>query len=236
EPVRDHLLPALAASLEDSKWGDRERREIVQFYRNFAGDSPDALTPLQSRLAQDRPGQTTPEQAKRKAAIAAALVALGRGEEVWPLLVHTPEPTLRSYLIERLGTSDVDPKVLKTRLDVEKDISARRALILALGGFPPDRLPELGPYLLGLYKNDPDAGIHGAAGWALRQWWEEGDHDELRRIDERLATAGIKEGRRWLVNKQLQTLAIIQRPAQEALGKDKSSGGVSHRFAIGFTE
>ena len=94
--------------------------------------------------------------------LAAALAALGKSDQTWPLLVHTPTPTVRSFLIERLGTSGIDPRVLKNRLDVETDTSARRALILTLGSFPPDRLPELGPFLLGLYETDPDPGIHAA--------------------------------------------------------------------------
>ena len=53
------------------------------------------------------------------------------------------------------------------------ETSIRRALILALGTYgterlsPGEREPLIGK-LLGLYRNDPDAGIHGAAEWTLR--------------------------------------------------------------------
>ena len=49
---------------------------------------------------------------------------------------------------------------------------------------PGDREP-LGGKLLDLYRNDPDAGVHGAAEWTLRQWKQQ---DKLkvrrRRVDE----------------------------------------------------
>src|SRR5207249_696859 len=80
--------------------------------------------------------------------------------------------------------------------------------------------------------NDPDAGIHAAARWALNMLMDE----EISRIDERLATGALKDGRGWYVNKQRQTFAIIHGPAPELLGADKASGASTHRFAIGFTE
>ena len=256
EPVGRYLLPALADSLENNKWGPAERRAIVELYGDFArGERTDlkfhpfggtrvnftadsaggeqiGLKLLQQRLDRVELGMSGPERARRKATIAAALAALGRGGEIWPFLVHTPDPTLRSYLIERLGTSGLDPAVLKSRLDVEQDTSARRALILALGGFPPDRLPELRSFLLGLYKNDPDHGIHGAAGWVLRTW---GQGEQLSKIDEKLATGEIEEGRRWYVNTESQTLSIIE---PRRLVPDAQAGLPipKHRFAIGATE
>jgi hypothetical protein len=55
------------------------------------------------------------------------------------------------------------------------EISTRRAVILALGTYraedlPPDERERLTNTLLDLYRNDPDAGVHGAAEWTLRQW------------------------------------------------------------------
>ena len=55
------------------------------------------------------------------------------------------------------------------------ETSMRRALILALGtygteGLSPAERESLSVKLLDLYRNDPDAGIHGASEWTLRQW------------------------------------------------------------------
>jgi hypothetical protein len=231
QPVRDRLLPALAASLEESKLADRDRRAIIQFYRDFVGEAPDAWKPLVDQLNQPTPGLSGPERARRKSAVAATLAALGRPEEVWPLLAHTPDPTLRSYLIERLANSDVDPKKLKQQLDVEKDCSARRALILVLGGFPRERMPDLVPYFLAVYETDPDAGIHAAAAWVLHAW---GKQEQTSAIDKKLASTDIPKSRRWFVNTQLQTFAIIPRPQPEISGKDMT-GNMQH-LAIGATE
>src|SRR5262249_56682304 len=42
-------------------------------------------------------------QAKRQAHAAAALLKLGEAEAAWPLLRHTPDPSVRSYLVWRLA-------------------------------------------------------------------------------------------------------------------------------------
>jgi formylglycine-generating enzyme required for sulfatase activity len=56
---------------------------------------------------------------------------------------------------------------------VEKDVSARRALILSLGEYDGKRLPQkdrkpLVETLLRWYGEDPDPGVHSAIGWLLR--------------------------------------------------------------------
>jgi hypothetical protein len=175
------------------------------------------------------------DRAKRRANVAASLVALGRPEKVWPLLIHSSDPTVRSYLIERLGTSGVSVNTLKQRLDQEKDTSARRALVLVLGGLEPQAnvLPELERDLLALYENHPDAGIHAAAGWVLRKW-KKGQH--LRPIDEKLATARVEKNRLWYVNKQCQTFSIIDGPRGLLQRAGKLPQAPGHRFAIASTE
>jgi hypothetical protein len=223
QPVRLQLLPALALSLESRPVA--EQRALIDFYRYFAGDNPDAYQPLYERLNAERPEVIDVEKAKRKATIAAALVALGKGEDVWPLLIHTTAPTVRSFLIERLGTAGVEPKQLKERLDREKDVTARRALILALGNFPPERAPELVPVLAALYEQDPDSGIHSAAGWVLGKW---GRQEIVAGMNRKLA--GKPWGQRnWYVSVSGQTFAILD-------VTPPSRGQASTRLAIATTE
>src|SRR5262249_29392440 len=83
--------------------------------------------------------------------------------------------------IDRLGPGGVEARAVIDRLspEWEPDVSARRALLLALAEFDQDRLPPheraaLVPRLLELYRDDPDPGIHGATGWLLRQWQQRG--------------------------------------------------------------
>src|SRR5262249_53126167 len=64
------------------------------------------------------------------------------------------------------------------------ETSTRRALILALGtdgsdGLSPGEQATLISRLLDLYEHDVDAGIHGAAEWALRQWQQSAKVDEI---------------------------------------------------------
>ena len=102
------------------------------------------------------------------------------------------------------------------------ETSMRRALILALGTYgtdglsPGEREPLIGK-LLDLYRNDPDAGIHGAAEWTLRQWEQQ---DKLKEVDaELIKTQGL--GRPPLVCEQPGT----------DVRRDRGTGRVPHGLA-----
>jgi formylglycine-generating enzyme required for sulfatase activity len=101
--------------------------------------------------------------------------------------------------------------------------STRRALILALGTYgpaapsPAERQPLVAK-LLDLYKNDPDAGIHGAAEWTLRQWQQSANVDE---IDAKL-TGKARAGGRWYVNGHGQTFALIEGPVEFRMGSPQA--------------
>jgi hypothetical protein len=110
------------------------------------------------------------------------------------------------------------------------DTSQRRALILALGSYGTEGLSggerePLTAKLLDLYRDDPDAGIHGAAEWTLRKW---GQREKLRAIDLELAKLKNMEGRRWYVNGQGQTFAVIDGPVEFRMGSPASE---TERFA-----
>jgi hypothetical protein len=82
----------------------------------------------------DRPLPAGAEQAKaalaqRQAQAAVTLLRLGQPERVWPLLRHSPDPSLRSWLIHRLAPLGADPEVLVRRLGEETDLSVQRALL-----------------------------------------------------------------------------------------------------------
>ena len=179
--------------------------------------------------------------AKRQARAAVALVRLGQPEAVWPLLRHNADPRLRSFLVNWLSPLGADPKALSAalvRIDpgvrptpapgqskmdailLHPETSMRRALILALGQYdtewlsPGDREPLM-KKLLDLYETDPDAGIHGAAHWTLRQW---GQQEPLKERDAKLMKVKDWGDRRWYVNSQGQTFAVIEGPVEFAMG------------------
>jgi formylglycine-generating enzyme required for sulfatase activity len=157
--------------------------------------------------------------AKRQANAAVALLRLGQDARVWPQLRHQPDPQGRSYLMERLSPLQADPRRLIERLDLEPDVSVRRALLLVLGDFTEAQLPSaerqaLVPRLLTLYRDDPDRGIHGAAEWLLRQWRQAG---KLQDIDFTLKTGKVEGGRQWYLNKEGQTFVVIPESAEPFL-------------------
>jgi formylglycine-generating enzyme required for sulfatase activity len=229
------LLPHLADFLADERRSISERSLIVTIYGTYAADLPDAYSRLEEQLDEKSdthaPLEAKIAQAKRRASVGVALVVMGRPEKVWPMLRHQPDPTVRSYLIDWLCAGGVEAKVLTSRLEEEKEVSARRAVLLSLGEFGLDSLSQdqrlkLLPRLLALYRDDGDPGIHGAAAWLLRQWRVA---DRLKEIDRELATGKFEGDRRWFVNRQNLTMMVVASAGEFWMGE----GGRRHRRRIG---
>jgi formylglycine-generating enzyme required for sulfatase activity len=128
----------------------------------------------------------------------------------------------------------------------QPETSMRRALILALGAYGTESLSagEREPLvrkLLNLYRNDPDAGIHGAAEWTLWQWKQQ---EKLNELDSELIKVKDWGERRWFVNGRGQTFAVIEGPVEFRMGSPPTEQDslamtetlrwvmVSRRFAI----
>jgi serine/threonine protein kinase/formylglycine-generating enzyme required for sulfatase activity len=228
------------------------------------------------------PSEVKDRLAERQARAAVALVRLGKPESVWPLLRHSADPRLRSFIVNWLNPLGADPHPIAAQLDrldsrpprdrdanvgrignpsyalnmdailFHPETSQRRALILALGtygteGLSPGERDPLAARLLAVYRDDPDAGVHGAAAWTIRQW---GLKEKLAPIDAELARIKDPAGRRWYVNSQGQTFALIAGPVEFRMGaqadEPERSGGendqsprqmvIRRRFAIATTE
>jgi formylglycine-generating enzyme required for sulfatase activity len=229
------LIPPLGEFLVDEKRSVAERGLIATVYGSYAAEFPDAYARLEQVLAeQSGPGASEEAKvklARRQASIGTALQVMGRTEQVWPLLKHKADPTLRSYLIDRAGPGGVDARVLIARLDQEKEVSVRRAILLSLGEYGLDRLSQaqrenILPRLWQLYREDVDPGIHGAAEWLLRQW---GMEAELKKIDEELATDKVEGKRQWYLNVQGQTMVVLVNADEFWMGE----GVNRHRQKIG---
>jgi tetratricopeptide (TPR) repeat protein len=218
---------------------------------------PGEREPPETASAWNRP--VVPEavreaRARRQAQVAVTLLQLGQPERVWPLLVHRPDPRVRSYLVHDFGPLKTDPGVLAKRLDQEPDLSARRALILALGQFPGDALSAavrdpLADRLLVSYRDDPDPGLHAATGRLPRsRAW--GQAEKVKELNNSLkgATPAGKAGEpRWVVNTKVQTLVVLPGPVEFWMGSpagetDREDNERLHReriprsFAIGERE
>jgi formylglycine-generating enzyme required for sulfatase activity len=219
--------------------------------------------------------------AERQARAAATLVRLGQPESVWPLLEHSPDPRLRSFIVNWLGPLGAEPEVIAAEFDrrntpaavhpppatrnldspaprssptasqkmdailFHPETSIRRALILTLGNYgveklSPDQRVRLIANLFDRYENDPDAGIHGAAEWTLRQWKQE---ERLATVQAKLSKLEDKGARLWFVNSEGQTFTVIDGPVEFFMGSppnepDRAADeaphlrGTSGRFAI----
>jgi formylglycine-generating enzyme required for sulfatase activity len=179
--------------------------------------------------------------AERQARAAIALSRMGRFQDVMPLLRHSANPRLRSFIINWLNPLGVDPKLIAAELDridpnatpmpapgqhkmdailFHPETSQRRALILAMGTYgleglsPGEREPLVGK-LLDLYRNDPDSGLHGACAWTLRQWEQQ---QKLQAADADLIKLRDRGNRRWFVNTQGQTFTVIDAPLEFRAG------------------
>jgi formylglycine-generating enzyme required for sulfatase activity len=199
------------------------------------------------------PAASREELARRQANAAAGLLRLGQPEAVWPLFRHSADPTRRSELLARLATRGVEVRPIVDRLLAggEKDVTARRALILALGDYTAEQLPPevRGPLtrkLLAWYRDDPDPGVHGAIDWLLRHGkdgpvprpldW--GQAAKLRQIDDELKRRDPEAARRWYVNRQGQTMVVVQGPVEFHMGSpmpeaDRRADETSHLRRIG---
>ncbi len=219
---------------------------IAQGYRpvSWSVSQPTGERPLVTTSVWHRP--TVQEDVKdrlaeRQARAATALVRMGKAEEVFPLLRHGADPRLRSFIVNWLSPLGADPKLIVAELDridpnakptpaqgqqfmdailFYTETSLRRALILSLGTYPmeglsPGEREPLITKLLDLYRNDPDAGIHGAAEWTLRQW---GQQEKIREMDAQLMKVKDRGERRWYVNGQGQTFAVIDGPVEFGMG------------------
>lgn len=234
-PIRKDLLPQLAIRLQDNKGGDSERKALIELYRSFTVDQPEAITALEVKLTQSNPSLSVADQARGKANIAAALAALGKPDHVWPLLVHTPDPTVRSFLIEVLGTSNVDLNGVLDRLLIETDVTIRRALLLSIRQFPSATYENVSARipLLELFEHDSDPGIHGAVRWLLKQWNRQ---TEILLVEQKMATGKPEGNRKWFISKSGQTFSIIDAPATWNQGKDKKHPAFNYSYAIAATE
>jgi serine/threonine protein kinase/formylglycine-generating enzyme required for sulfatase activity len=231
-PAGAALLPALATALEQELWTAVQRRALVEIYNEFSRGKSDAFAQLEQRLADlDRIKPMPPAMAKAKANVAAALAALGRWQEAQAFLAPQADRTLRSYVVERLGSSAISLSALQQQLDEANHACQRRSLLLAMGEREPGSL-DLQNELLSLYSSDPDPGIHSAAGWILRRW---GRAEQLPQFDLPLATGRAEGGRRWYIGKLGQTYVIIDK--SDSFGKGgPPTKEPAHRFAIATTE
>lgn len=228
--------PVLAELLMDA-----DRQQFAVIYPKFQEVASQSLPLLAQEIGKAITAEfpfsdeTRETLAKRQANAAAALLRMNQSEKVWPLLKHSPDPRMRSYLIHCLSPLGADPATLWRRLDEEPDITVRRALILSLGEYSgkqlsPDVRKVFLPKLQAIYRTASDSGLHSAVEWLLRQWQQEtwlrqvneewAKEQRANRLDEikQKLVEGKDKTAHWYVNSEGQTLVVVPGPVEFQMG------------------
>jgi formylglycine-generating enzyme required for sulfatase activity len=230
---------------------DADAKQFAVLYPKLKRQAERGLPVLTDEIDKRLPAalpssaQKRDKLAKRQANAAVALLRMNRPKKLWRLLKHRPDPRVRSYLIHRLGPLGADSRAIVKRLDEEPDVTIRRALLLSLGEFTEQALPQdarqaLLPRLRGIYRTASDPGLHAAAEWLLRKWRQEGwlkrvnrkwawDRKRRRKrldaIQRLLAKSKEKTPPQWYVNRQGQTMVVIPGPVEFAMGSPSAEEG-----------
>jgi eukaryotic-like serine/threonine-protein kinase len=247
---------------------DADEQQFAVIYPKFKDRGEQGLPILtgeiDKKLSSDLPSSNEKREklAKRQANAAAALLKMNQPEKVWPLLKHSPDPRVRSYLIHRLSPLGADARAILKRLDEEPNVTIRRALLLSLGeydekGLAPEARQAVLPKLQDIYRNNADPGLHAACEWLLRQWkqeaWLKQANDEWAKDQERREKRfdGIRQlvtkdkektPPQWYVNGQGQTMVVIPGPLEFLMGsptteatRDDDDDETQHKERIGRT-
>jgi serine/threonine protein kinase/formylglycine-generating enzyme required for sulfatase activity len=245
---------------------DADEKQFAVIYPNLKEQGEQGLPVLMDEIDKKLPAKLASSDekretlAKRQANAAVALLRMNRPEKVWPLLKHSPDPRVRSYLIHRLSPLGAEPGAVIKRFDEEPDITIRRALLLSLGEYSekdlsPDSRKALLPKLQDIYRTASDPGLHASAEWLLRQWkqeawlkqvndeWAKDKQQREKRLEGiKLALAKEKETPppQWYVNGQGQTMVVIPGPVTFLMGSPPTEAGredgeIQHERRIGRT-
>ncbi len=233
-PVSGFLAAPLADMIQAEGISESRKIAACEAVAGFAAYDPTQFQKLEKRLAM--PAATSDDQkislAKQQANMAAALLRMNQYGRMRELLKHSPDPTVRSYLIHRFSPLAIDPKIIWRPLESEKEVSVRRALLLGLGECDPGQLvpaerEAVISQLVQWYRDDPDPGVHGATEWLLRHWkqdqrlkqieqeWTKDKkqrEQRLQHIGQELTTGKAKP--QWYVTSQGQTMVVIPGPLE----------------------
>jgi formylglycine-generating enzyme required for sulfatase activity len=215
-PDDSRLLAALATKAEPDQYAILQPRLMAQ--------PAEVADEMKKTLELQYPRRELMSQmdliARRRAQAAITLLHLGREDSVWPLLQLRSDPSTRSFIIHLLSPLKISPVQLIRRFDDEADLSAKRALLLALGEFEPASVDaelrtSFQSSLLELYRSHPDPGLHSAIEWLLGERWN--DRNELHEIEQGVVGKHDAE-RDWFLNRNGDTFAVIRGPVTFEMG------------------
>ncbi len=143
------------------------------------------------------------EVGRRRAGAAITLLRLGEPGPACAVFGFQDDPEALTQFVHRLKDRRVTPEAVLDCLGRVNEVPARYALLLALGEFRPEDLPEarrapLHDALVRWYRGDPSSAIHGASGWLLRTW---GFTDDVAQVDRTPLPPDPAGRREWFVEK-----------------------------------
>jgi hypothetical protein len=169
---------------------------------------------------------------QRRAGAAVTLLRLGEREKIRPVFEVSDDPETLMQFIFRCRARGVGIDAILNCLEQFGDASADRyrrdaryALLLALGEFTladvsESRRDALIRQLADWYRRDPSSGVHGAAGWLLRQW---GHAEVVRTVDQ--TPVPYSPEREWFTLRV--TVNPTPPPEPRAVGARESAGAMS---------
>ena len=133
-----------------------------------------SLSVLQSVLADSNAGVPgSPDiAASRIASAATLLMAHSSAFDHWDLLKRSPDPSIRSMMIQRIPLLGVPRQLIEDRFRDETDPGILCSLMSALGCYPgisTEVHESTRQKVRDLYTSAPDAGVHSTCGWLMRQ-------------------------------------------------------------------
>jgi formylglycine-generating enzyme required for sulfatase activity len=185
-PEQYHVLEA---ALE--KFQDQDRTQALAALRPLVHEQPATNATEEQRVQAGR----------RRAGAAITLLRLGDRPAACEVFRIQDDPEALTQFVHGLKDRGVLPTQVLDCFEHATDVPARFALILALGEFRRDELPESEPVkeqLLHWYESDPSSAIHGACGWLLRSW---GCRDEVARVDRTPLPYDATGKRDWFVER-----------------------------------
>ncbi len=212
---------------------DADAKQFAVIFPKFAALESVPLEPLQTEISHSinelDKNIEKEKLAKRQANAAATLLRLGEPTKVWPLLRHSQDARVRSYLIHRVKPLEVDPGAFMRRFEQTSDITEQRALLLALGEYSRVEISteSLDEWILKLQRHyhSKDPGLHAAAEWLLRIWNE----DLSSALAVPREVAGLAEAKsetiHWYVNGHGQTMIVVRGPVTVQMGSPESEEG-----------
>ena len=201
-PARHRLLDAFGLRFQESTLSESERLLAANVLAEWSEGDIERLVPLamvsnpQQYLALFKPLLAKRDEAirmfraiaeqtrivgivpeseavvRRKGMAILSLIRLGDAHETWSALTATPDPRLRSWLIDRLPKYGVSADDLTRELAVHTDGSVRQALVMMLDAAWPresNHANELLAELTTLATTCTDASERSAAEWVLRR-------------------------------------------------------------------